>query len=56
MIFQNYPLIVHFLENINVINKLIILLMNLKEGQNRKFILFLCLIFKKKLIFWDNKK
>ena len=30
--------------------------MNLKEGQNGKFILFLYLIFEEGLIFWDNEK
>jgi len=30
--------------------------MNLKEGQNGRFILFLYLIFEEGLIFWDNEK
>ena len=51
LVFQNYPLIVHLLGNINVIIVLFILSMNLKEGQNRKFILFMYLIFEEELIF-----
>ncbi|KAF5952336.1 hypothetical protein HYC85_010280 [Camellia sinensis] len=35
---------------------IVLSIMNLKEWQNRKFILFLSLIFEKGLIFWDNEK
>ena len=56
MIFLNYPFDSTFFENVNVIIELFILFLILKEGQNRKFTLFLYLIFEEGLIFWDNEK